>query len=420
MIKKISAVIFFLFAVIPISHAIVDVGTELQIKNAYYNNLTDYDDAKDDKQSYTFQRTRFYIQGEIQKGVIGRLQLQSIGMWGGENSTSTVIIENYKYQNFTPWLEHAYIQLQDIFKSKFIGPVGLTIGKQPLKYGDGIVVDDDNHGLFAYKLNSNLPLKTNMEFFNAKVYDSMEQKLKNNDFSVSGLYLKWIAKKNITPQIYYVKETDKSHQLVIDGNSNKNFYGLRIDGVTSENVDYKLEYIKQGGELKRDNNLNNINYKASAYVAGVGMTSLSSKIGPTRITIENAQGSGDKSKSETEQYLTARGFTPYLTNKSKDFGETYYGEIFSQILPGLSNKSIILVGLDANPVNKAHIGVNYLRFTRIAPNGLYGEEIDMFLYTTHKESTTFRFVYAILRPGKAFMENGSNLNHIGIEFLYKF
>jgi hypothetical protein len=420
MSRKIYSMIFFVFFLGVSSYALVDIGTQIDMKNVSYNNLIDYDDSKDDKQTYTFERTRFYIQGEIQKGVIGRLQVQSIGIWGGENSTGTVKIENYTYQNFTPWIEHAYIQIQDIYKSKFIGPVGFTIGKQPLKYGDGIVIDDDGHGLYAYKLNSNLPLKTNLEFFNAKVYDSMDQTVKNNDFNLSGLYLKWIAKKNITPQIYYVIETDKSHQTITDGISNKNFYGLRIDGVTSENVDYKLEYIKQSGKLTRDNNLNNLNYSASAYVAGIGMNSITSKIGKTRITIENAQGSGDKNQNEFNQYLTAKAFTPYLTNKSKDFGETYYGEIFSQMLPGLSNKSIILVGFDVNPVNKLHVGVNYLRFTRLAPNGLYGEEVDMFLYAIHKESLTFRFVYAILRPGKALLENGSNLTHIGIEFLYKF
>ncbi|MFC1546300.1 hypothetical protein ACFL4O_01090 [bacterium] len=79
--------LFFALAVFLFSSALVfsrvDIGEEIQIRSSFYDNITDYDDAKEDRNSYISQRIRFYLEGEIQKDVIARMQMQSIGMWGG-------------------------------------------------------------------------------------------------------------------------------------------------------------------------------------------------------------------------------------------------------------------------------------------------------------------------------------------------
>ncbi|MFC1512648.1 alginate export family protein [bacterium] len=340
---------------------------------------------------------------------------------GGYDSTiNTIMIENYEYANFTPWIEHAYVLLKNIYETEYIGPIDVIAGKQPLKYDDGFVIDDDNQGIFALKAETPMPFNTDLDIFRAKISDGDAQNLTGRDFDLTGLVLRYNGFKYITPKVYYIVENDKSRAYITDGDSNKNFYGLRLDGKTTEELYYKAELIKQGGEVKRDNPADNFSYDAHAYILGVWMDTVSSKFGKTRLRLEHAKGSGDKSDSDENQYLTKRGFTPRLENRTKDFGENYYGEIFSQVKPGLSNKSIVLLGFDFNPYKKLHFGFDYLRLSRNIPSGVYGEEIDMFFYTTFVKSVGIRLVYALLRPGKALNETGSNLKNTILELTYKF
>lgn len=387
---------------VSLAYARLDIGSEIKIQSNYYNNL-DYDPSHHDIQSYMLQRTRLYVEGEIQRNIIARVQLQSFGIWGAEMYGSTFTYYNQQYPNMTPWFEHAYLRMNDILTDTFLHSLtmNITVGKQSLSYGDGFVIDDNDHGVWAWKIQTSLPLRCALDLFDATMVDTNTVHVGKKTAKVTGAVLTLPTYKGCVPAVYYIMENDPTRTHITDGESSKIFYGTRLEGSTKEKLFYKVEYIKQGGSVEKDNSAQNYDYDGSAYMIGLSAKSVAPLfLGDTIVRFEYVNGTGgsDVTKKDNQQYLTKEAFSPLFARTVPGEGKSYYGEIFTQLHPGISNKQIGFLGIDANPYKTVHAGMNYFYLKLNNTGKRYGDEVDTYVTFTYAESVNVRLLYAYLMP----------------------
>ncbi|MFC1566519.1 hypothetical protein ACFL4A_01605 [bacterium] len=414
---------------VQILSAKIDIGSDIDIHSMRQSNYSTFSNFDQYNHKFTIQRTKFYLNGELQKGVKAYFKMQSVGIWGLDNnpyevsSSTRIIYGNYSYPNFSPWIENAYIEIENLSGQKEIFDLNFKVGKQPISYGDGLVIDDDGHGMFAFKLRLDLPYRLGVDYFSAKPYDSQNaQAGEEAPIYLSGYVLDW-KYKNIRPSVYYMIEDDDSGKLITDGHSKKTFYGFRFDATTEQDLTVKFEYIKQGGKVTKNNPENNFSYDSAAYVLGTSVRTVSPRFGVVDIYIEYAYGQGDKNETVENQFKSKNGFSPFFGAKSRDNGKKYYGEIAGQLYPGLSNKAVTAFGLKVNPYKTFYLGFDYFRLKRLQPELVYGEEVDMKVGFKYSYSVSFDLIYAFFSPSENVKNNFANIATISETSLrigYKF
>jgi len=87
-------------------------------------------DAGIDDNSYYDQRIEAYLTTDLSKDVEASVRIQSITPWGMEGSSRTPVTR-YPESNGTPWIQHAYLRLPNIWKDRIV----LTLGRQPIQWG---------------------------------------------------------------------------------------------------------------------------------------------------------------------------------------------------------------------------------------------------------------------------------------------
>ena len=87
------------------------------------------------------QRARFYLKGYLQDGIQIGTRIHSAGLL---NSTDThITYEGALIGNQVPYFESAYIRVKDVHGL----PVSLSAGLQPIKWAEGVLINDNLLGL---------------------------------------------------------------------------------------------------------------------------------------------------------------------------------------------------------------------------------------------------------------------------------
>lgn len=352
----------------------VRVGEEIRIRWVPVNN---------GETSYIYQRTRFLMEGVLAEGVTIGIKLQSRGFWGVD--TSTVPIEGLTRKNMLPWIENAYVKVDE-----FLGlPLYLAFGRQPLRYGDGLLVDDNASGYDAIKLSAFLPLQVDCEIIMLKPTEangvSPDNRKEKNAY---GLFVKrrW---KRITPQISGFWQRDR------DSGVDKNFLGLHLSGKLGKEVDYRGGMIFQSGKGGgRD-------YKGLAYILG-GNFQADTKIGKGMLVCEYLVGSGEK--EEPPPGKDKNFLSDYAHLSEEEYGE-YYVENRNTVRVGdpdyaITNLKIFKLGLSVFPLPELKTGINYFIYNSHTPKGSIGDEVDFFVKYYYSANLSFRMVYSAFMAGK--------------------
>ena len=351
----------------------VRVGEEVRIRWVPVNN---------GDESYFYQRTRFFIEGLLAEGVTIGIKLQSRGFWGVD--TSTVTIEGLSRRNMLPWIENAYVKVDEFFGL----PVYLAFGRQPLQYGNGLLVDDNASGYDAIKLSAFLPWRMDCEVLMLKPTEangvSPERWKKKNAY---GLFLRrrW---KRITPQISGFWQRDRAADV------DKNFLSLDLSGKLGKGVDYRGGIAIQSGKGEgRD-------YKGLAYILG-GNFKADTKFGKGMLVCEYFVGSGE------EIPLTGKDenfFSNYAHLSEEEYGE-YYMENRSEVRDGdpdysVTNLKIFKLGVSIFPLPQLKTGLNYFIYSSYAPKGSIGDEVDIFVKYKYSANLSLRLLYGAFMAGK--------------------
>jgi hypothetical protein len=348
------------------------VGEEVRIRWVPVNN---------GDTSYIYQRTRFLMEGILAEGVTVGLKLQSRGFWGVD--TSTVTIEGLTRRNMLPWIENAYVKVDEFFGL----PLYLTFGRQPLQYGNGLLVDDNASGYDAIKLSAFLPWRSECELIMLKPTEADGVSPDNwKEKSAYGLFLKKKWKK-ITPQISGFWQRDRNNNI------DKNFLGLHLSGELGKGVDYRGSIVIQSGKGEGGD------YKGLAYILG-GNFEAKTKIGKGMLVCEYLVGSGEVSITGKNENF----FSDYAHISEEEYGE-YYMENRSEVRNedpdyAITNLKMFKLGISIFPLPELKTGLNYFIYNSYTPKGSIGDEIDLFVKYNYSSNLSLRLGYSTFMAGK--------------------
>lgn len=353
----------------------VRVGEEVRIRWVPVNN---------GDTSYIYQRTRFLVEGVLAEGVTIGVKLQSRGFWGVD--TSTVTIEGLTRRNMLPWIENAYVKVDEFFGL----PLYLALGRQPLRYGDGLLVDDNASGYDAIKLSAILPWQVDCELMMLKPTESDGVSPDNDNWKEKNAYGLFIKRrwKRITPQISGLWQRDRT--IGVD----KNFLGLHVSGKLGKEVNYRGGIILQSGKGKTGD------YKGLAYILG-GNFQADTKIGKGMLVCEYLVGSGEE---EPPPGKDKNFLSDYAHLSEEEYGE-YYVENRSKAREGdpdyaITNLKIFKLGVSVFPLPELKTGLNYFIYSSYTPKGSIGDEVDISVKYYYSANLSFRLVYGIFMAGK--------------------
>jgi len=349
--------------------------------------------------SYFYQRTRFLMEGLLAKGVTVGVKLQSRGFWGVD--TSTVTIEGLTRENMLPWIENAYVKVDEFFGL----PLYLVLGRQPLQYGYGILVEDNASGYDAIKLSAFLPWRSECELIMLKPTEADGVSPDNwKEKSAYGLFLKKKWKK-ITPQISGFWQRDRNNNI------DKNFLGLHLSGELGKGVDYRGGIVIQSGKGEGGD------YKGLAYILG-GNFEANTRFGKGMLVCEYLVGSGEAPITGKDENF----ISDYAHISEEEYGE-YYMENRSEVRDGdrdygINNLKLFKLGLSIFPLPELRIGFNYFNNNSYTPKGNIGDEIDIFVKYNYSPNLSFRLVYGRFMAGKYAAEDNADkvLGEVMVKF----
>jgi hypothetical protein len=126
------------------------VETEYRLRGVSFGN-NDFDvSSSTDARSYYTQRVQVTVGGSFTPGVRIVTKLTALGVVG---STNTIIATPYPNTTLTPYVENAYVVLTNLNDL----PVDVIAGKQPLTYGDGLIISDNGTGNTAFRVIGHVP-----------------------------------------------------------------------------------------------------------------------------------------------------------------------------------------------------------------------------------------------------------------------
>lgn len=338
--------------------AAVRIGVETRSRGNSYRN-SDYDTSTDDRNDYVSERTRFYLEADMPQDITVGMRLQSRGIWGKTVGDSlTTALGNIPFRNFTPQVENAYIQFNNLTRSEKF-PVIFTIGRQPIRIGDGYIVDDNDLGFNAARLKiSILPEKKIFNMMWDGYYAKMREangtvKGPDYDTDLIGTDLLW-AWKRYKFMPFYIVETEKFADG--SGSSLKKFYGLRAESRIWKIFQAKGEFIKSGGQQRDALKAITARYKALSWVLEMHISGNTKKYGFMDVRFVWGRGGGDAGGN--------LGFSPSYARRHDGTERAGWGEYFStNLYEGLT------------PLKTGVSGISTVGFGAYAApgKGLFGE-----------------------------------------------
>lgn len=418
--------LFVVYCLLPagcVYAASLSIETDYKLSGVSYSNL-DYDTkTSSDAISYYTQRLRLGIGGKFAPGIEIYSRLQSLSVVGSSMGFSSPFIAwrdetPYPFRDGTPFVENLYLRMSDIFSR----PIDITIGRQEIDFGDGLL-SDNSAGLFALHTKIRYPKNFTGKFFTAKITENFAP---GCDFDVYGMSLSYKLKNDMF-EFVFLNESDHTgsdyKQGIISQRTSriiKNFYG-GIFNRTDEFGEYKVRIIKQGGEVvKRDGTavpLDGVHWKLSGI-----LKAKETKVGDVSAGLLVSMFSGDDTSDLGDK---DGSFSPTLPRRFDGFDTLGYGKIFGASMNksalalhhGYSGINTIGVLFECSPFYRWTFGINYYIFSAsehyFRPSkevssfekllgAKYSLGVEMNLYTKfiHSKYMSFFFGYFRYTPPK--------------------
>lgn len=291
-------------------------------------------------------RNRLFLTATIPEKFSIGLKLQDIGWWGSQGDD----FFGLSIASHTCFIENAYLKINNIFRTPIL-PLDITVGRQSIKIGDGIVLDDDHFGFDGLRVGWRLPWKLKLDGF---VFKPPHPDTDIWGLAGEGKLFGWVIKP-------YIVEISSTTSLAYFG-------GLRVEKPTPEplkGASYKFEICRQFGNASPTTK-----YGGLAYLVGGILAGEVPLFGCTEIYAELIKSSGDEATLEMDE----RFFSPFA-HRRDGLEKVGFGEYFAA---EVSNIWLLNAGIEISPFKKLSIKGDYFAFTN-------GEETRM-LFGTLKEA----------------------------------
>jgi len=372
---------------------------------------------------YYEQRLQAYLITDLSKDVEATIRIQSLSPWGLENSTSS-LSTRYPDANGDLWVQNAFVRMPNIWKDR----ITLTLGRQPLAWGDGLILSDDELGFNAVRAQIKSPfrwLPVELDVFSAKIKESLRI---NQDTDLHGAKVDF-DRKSFHWEVMGLFETNKQVQAYNAGASTipftaskieRNIYGARAK-TRVKDAFIKGEYYIQEGEISRSTQTA-IKLGGDAWVIGLGANSRKTKFGRFGAILEFMEGSGDDVETSGDDEAFRPTFTSRWDGLERKGMGRYFASTFSDVysstspfadassindgLPeGTSGIQTIHFGVEATPWAKWTFTFDY--YTYKALKNLLGSkdlgtEFDYGFLFRYSGLVTLKGNLSDFRPGDAF------------------
>ncbi len=411
-----------LTAALLLSPAVSRAANSLSLGADYLlRGVTVQEHDKDTKTlAYYDQRLSAYLITDLSKDVEATVRVQSISPWGYESS-STTLGSRYPDDTGKLWVQNAFLRLPNIWGDRVVA----TVGRQPIKWGDGLILSDDDLGFNALRLQVKSPwrwLPIDLDGFTAKISESL-QGSKDTDLHGASLgfdrnFWRWdlvgLWEKNGTPGDF---QAGSETQTVTASKLDRIIYGARFR-VNLRDAYLKGEYYQQGGSVRRAGG-KDINLKGSAYAFGLGGKQNTSKFwGRFGAQLDYVVGSGDDPKTTGDDEAFRAPFATRWNGLERTGMGKYAAATFSDIRsstspfssvnstntgldPGTSGIQTIHFGIESTPWSQWTFLFDYFTYkadrTLSAKKDL-GTEFDYAAVYRYSGLVTLRGNYALFNP----------------------
>jgi len=385
-------------------------------------STTERDKTIDGKDYYD-QRLVGYLITDLSKDVEATVRVQSINPWGLEGST-TPLASRYPNANGNLWVQNAFVRLPNIWKDRVV----LTLGRQPIVWGDGAILSDDELGFNALQAQIKSPWRRfdfDVEGFTAKINDSITG---NKDTDLNGVLLgfdreifRWefmgLWEKNRGTQDY---EMGAETSTLPTSNLDRMIYGVRLR-TNVKDAYLKGEYYQQAGSFEREGG-QKIKLGGDAYILGLGAKQNTARFGRFGVVAEYAYSSGDKPSTPSidESFrpdfaarwsgLERKGYGGYFAATLSDayspnnpFGAASAAN--SGLPAGTSGLKIIKFGIESTPWSPFTLSIYFYQYTassNLSGTKDLGSEFDYGISYRYSGLVTFRASSNIFTPGDAY------------------
>jgi hypothetical protein len=450
-LSRTSVSLFLLFGALSSAQAasVLDVGTDYRLR-AISIHKPSYGAPGDQSRAYFSQRALAHVGGRFSPNIEFMTQIQALGVAGSSASVTDLTANQagsrYPDTDFRPWMQWAYFKASELHDL----PVDITVGRQPITLGDGLILSDDDLGFTGVRLESRLPwYGLQGDAFTFKAGDSI---VGNADSNINGLQLTK-PMKNMRVQFAWVNEHDGTGRTVyIRPGENpavaplttanfaasrivRDFYDARVEGRLLEGGFYKGEFALQNGKISRDPTVpgGSVSLGGYAGVISAGLYTKFSKYGPIEIHGIFGMASGDSGDPGKDN-----AFHPGFGHRLDGLERSGYGELFGASLydaaassgnptglpRGHSGIRAIGGGVTTHPTALLSVGIDYFVYdSQQQVNAAYpefrsesglGSEFDLGVGFAYTNYLSFRASAAFFSPGSAFI-NGSKANRYLLE-----
>jgi len=390
--------------------------------------------------SYYDQRIQAYLSTSLSKEVEATVRVQSITPWGLEGSTSP-LTTIYPNANGNLWVQNAFIRLPNIWQKRIV----LTVGRQPIQWGDGQILSDDERGFNAIRAQIKSPVKWlnfDLDAFTAKIKETLREK-KDSDLNGALLgfdhdYVRWeimgLWDNDKAPQNY---ELGAETIPVVVSQLNRVIYGVRAKA-NLKDAYLVGAYYMQSGKIKRGGGQPDITLDGSAYQIGLGGRQENKVIGRVGAFAEVTEGSGDQASTPNTDEAFRPTFSSRWSGLERMGQGRYFAATFSDatspsdpfapasstndgLPPGTSGIQSWRFGLEFNPWAPWVFTFDYYQYKALknqsGPKDL-GTEFDYGIAYQYSGLVTVKATSNDFIPGKAFDEATSqkaNLSSIEIQ-----
>jgi hypothetical protein len=319
------------------------------------------------------------------------------------------------------------VRLPNIWNGRII----LTAGRQPIVWGDGQILSDDDLGFDALRVHMNSPFKSfdfDVDAFTAKISETQRAQ---KDTDLHGVVLgydqetfRWefmgLFENNKNPGSYEVGADTTAFSAT---SVERMIYGVRVIS-NLKDAYLKGAYYMQSGKVKKFNGGTDLDLGGSAYMVGLGGKQDTRKFGRFGALLEYSEGSGDSVGTPGKD----EAFRPTFAHRWSGLERTGYGRYFAATLsdayspdapfgdasasndglpPGASGIQSAHFGVELTPWAAWTFAVDYFQYKALrnisGPKEL-GTEFDYSLEYRYSGLVTFRAVTSVFTPGKAFDE----------------
>lgn len=366
------AVLIWLFLPAGSSYASsLTVETDYRLRGVSFGN-NDFDTAtSSDTQSYYTQRVQVTIGGSFNGGIRIVTKLTALGVVG---STATFFSTPYPNTSLTPFVENAYVILKDFNDA----PIDIYAGKQPLVYGDGLIISDNGLGANALRVVGRIawPGPWVAELMTAKLATQFKP---GSDTDIYGFVSTTEWKKHQW-ELGYFQYVNKSGYLYapvggtpdIARKAVKEYYDIRVGRRDGQSF-YQLELAKQTGRITRADD-------SAVGLNGMGYTIRGELYGKnTRLGTVTARTFLSKASGNDPSHSDSDGsFSPDLTRRYDGLERAGHGQLFAAtpsdsyfILPAdYSGINTLSLGADFSPLYAWKFAVDYFLYSAsVGPRG---------------------------------------------------